>query len=67
MENYIKEVKRIREETSLVPSEVTPAMIKMEVMDPELVDTGRKNFNLPWFTGYSPTRYCLGLDLLIQK
>ena len=36
MDKYVKELKQLREDTSLAPSVVTPAMIKIEMIEPEL-------------------------------
>ena len=36
-------------------------------MEPELRGVGWRRFNFPWFTGYSPKKYCRGFDFLIHK
>lgn len=55
-DEYTTEVNRLREGTSSGPSDVTPAMIKTELMDDELAEIGLHRFNFPWVTGYSNKR-----------
>ena len=57
LEDYMKEVKGLRESTSTVPSVVTPAMVQTEALDTELAEIGWGRFISPWCTGYSPKRY----------
>ena len=67
MDKYAKEVKQLREATFLGPPVFSPAIIKKEIMQPELDMTGQKRFNFPWCTGYSPVRCHKGLYILIHK
>ena len=67
LEQYVAEVNRLRETTSSSPSDITPAMIKTDSLDPELAEIGWRRLNFPWFTVYSPKRYRKGLDLIIHK
>ena len=46
---------------------MTPAMLKMEALDLELIEIVWRRFNFPWCTGYYPKRYQRGLDLFINK
>ena len=64
---YTIEVSWLREGTSSGPSDVTPVMVKTEVLDSELAEIGWRRFNFPWCTRYLPKRYQRGLDLLINK
>ena len=64
---YCREVNKLRERTSSGASNVTPAMIKTECLDPYIANTNWNASNFPWCTGYSPRRYRTGLDLLIHK
>ena len=57
LEEYIKEVGLIRQETSSGPSHITPPMIKTEALDPELEEIGWRRFNFLWCTGYSTKLY----------
>eukprot|EP00957_Ditylum_brightwellii_P047340 3596844-Ditylum_brightwellii.AAC.1 len=66
-QQYHDEVKQLRERTSSSPSNVSPAMIKIELSNPILADVNWKASNFPWCTGYSPSRFRSGLDLLIHK
>ena len=54
---YITEFDRLRETISSSPSDITPAMVKIEALDPELSEIGWIRFNFPWCTGYPPKRY----------
>ena len=56
LEEHTKEVNWIREGKSLGPYDFTPAMVKTEILDPELAEMGWKRFNFPRCTGYSPKR-----------
>ena len=67
LEEYIKEIKSLRESTYSDTSPVTPAMDKTEVMDTELREIGWRRLNLPWCTFYPTCRYHKGLDILIYK
>ena len=49
------------------PSDVTPAMVKTEVLDTEPAKIVWHRFNFPWCTGYLPKRYRICPDLIIQK
>ena len=57
----------IRERTASGPSNLTPAMFRIEAEDEELVKVGYLAAHFPWLTGYSPERWRHGIDLLIQK
>ena len=46
---------------------VTPTMVKMGFMYPELREIGWRRFNIPWCKGYSLNRYRRVLNLLIYK
>eukprot|EP00957_Ditylum_brightwellii_P072678 5523308-Ditylum_brightwellii.AAC.1 len=50
---YLKEVKCLREHTSSGPSEITPAMVKIEALDPEMARVGWLASNFIWCSGYS--------------
>ena len=67
LDQYIIEVNRVLETTSSILSDITTEMLKTEAMGPELTEIGRRRFNFPWCTGYSPNIYRKGLDLLIHK
>ena len=56
MEEYTTEVIRLRKGISSGTSDVTPEMVKTEVLDPELAEIGWRIFNFPWCTRYSPKR-----------
>ena len=47
LEEYIKEVRRLRESTSFGTSNFTPAIVNTESLDPELAEIGWQKFNLP--------------------
>ena len=57
----------IRERTASGPSNLTPAMFRVECEDEELVQAGYLSAHFPWLTGYSPELWRKGIDLLIQK
>ena len=67
LEEYTKEVSRLRKGTLSGPSNVNPTMVNTEVLDPELAKIGWRGFNFRWCTRYSPKRYRRGLDLRINK
>ena len=67
MKEYTKEVGRLREGTSSRPSDATPAMVRTEVLDPELAVIGWRILNFPWCPGYSPKCYQRRFNLLIHK
>ncbi len=67
LKDYITEVTRLRERTSSGPSDVTPAMIKSEVLDSDLAEINWRLSNFSWVTGTAPKRWLQGLDLLIHK
>eukprot|EP00957_Ditylum_brightwellii_P151996 11574559-Ditylum_brightwellii.AAC.2 len=55
--DYISEVKKLQEKTSYCPSDVTPAMINVEIEDNYLAQVGWQASNFPWMTGFSPDRF----------
>ena len=57
MNEYQKEVRRIREAISSIPSIFTPSIIKTEYIDPELAEIGIRRLNFPWYTGQYPEIY----------
>ena len=62
LEQYIIKVNRLQAGTSSAPSDITPSMVKIEALEPELAEIGRRRFNFPWRTGYSSKRYRKGLE-----
>ena len=42
-------------------------MVKTEALNPGIAGLGRRRFNFPWCTGYSPNIYRKGIYLLIHK
>lgn len=66
-QKYLKEVGLLRERTSSGSSDVTPAMVKAEVQDPELLSVNWMASNYTWCSGYSPERFRQGLDLPFHK
>eukprot|EP00957_Ditylum_brightwellii_P116243 8866967-Ditylum_brightwellii.AAC.1 len=64
---FLCECKRLRERIASSPSTITPAMVKTEAEDLILGRTAWHFSNFIWCSGHSPTRFKMGLDLLIHK
>eukprot|EP00957_Ditylum_brightwellii_P042457 3215157-Ditylum_brightwellii.AAC.1 len=54
---HLGEVKRLREQTSSGPSDVSPTMVKTEVKDTLLAKINWQASNFPWCSGYSPCSF----------
>ena len=48
---YITEFNRLQETTPSGTSDITPVMVKIEALDPEISEIGWRMFNFPWCTG----------------
>ena len=67
LEAYQQDCLRLREKTTSGPSDITPAMIKAEAQQEELLLLDYHLANFTWTTGRPPPQWLHGLDLLIYK